>query len=112
MGVYGAGNYGRFYSFYCFSFSYKEMNLTDLPPEVLVTIFLYLRTKFVLNTVTRVCKLFYHIITPEATWKTRFGKIWPRRLTNNDSDCILPRLVYQLLLCAVDHSHQPVRTIM
>ncbi len=69
------------------------MNLTDLPPEVLVTIFLYLRTKFVLNTVTRVCKLFYHIITPEATWKTRFGKIWPRRLTNNDSDCILPRLV-------------------
>ena len=67
------------------------MNLTELPPEVLVTIFLYLRTKFVLKTVTRVCKLFYHIITPEAAWKTRFGKIWPKRLANCDLDPILPR---------------------
>ncbi|XP_028404732.1 F-box/WD repeat-containing protein 9-like [Dendronephthya gigantea] len=67
------------------------MNLIDLPPEVLLTIFLYLRTKFVLNTVACVCKLFYYIITPETTWKTRFGKIWPKRVTNSDSGYISPR---------------------
>ena len=74
------------------------MNLTDLPPEVLLLIFLNLKTKFVLNTVTCVCKLFYHIITPKATWKTRFGKIWPKRLTNNDLEMIIPRLVLILFL--------------
>lgn len=69
------------------------MNLIDLPPEVLLTIFLHLKTKFVLKTVACVCKLFYHIIIPETTWKTRFGKIWPKRVANSDSGCILPRLV-------------------
>ena len=69
------------------------MNLTDLPPEVLLLIFLNLKTKFVLSSVTRVCKLFYHIITPKATWKTRFGKIWPKRSTNCDLNGIIPRLV-------------------
>ena len=69
------------------------MNLTDLPPEVLLLIFLNLKTKFVLSSVTCVCKLFYHIITPKATWKTRFGKIWPKRSTNCDLNGIIPRLV-------------------
>jgi hypothetical protein len=80
------------------------MNLNELPPEVLVTIFLYLRTKFVLNTVTCVCKLFYNIITPESTWKTRFSKIWPRRFANYDLDGILPRLVCDHFFVHSDHS--------
>ena len=74
------------------------MNLTDLPPEVLLTIFLYLRSKFVLTTITCVCKLFYYIITPGATWKIRFGKIWPKRITNNDLDCMSLRLVVVLII--------------
>ena len=64
------------------------MNITDLPPEVVLTIFLHLKTKFVLSTLTQVCKLFYHLITPDSTWKTRFWKLWPDKTTNNDSQYI------------------------
>ena len=66
----------------------QEMNITDLPPEVVLTIFLHLKTKFVLSTLTQVCKLFYHLITPDSTWKTRFWKLWPDKTTNNDSQYI------------------------
>lgn len=69
----------------------EEMNLTELPPELLLTVFLHLKTKFLLHTVASVCKLFYNLLTPEATWKSRFGKIWPKRAKDNESDCIYPR---------------------
>ena len=64
------------------------MNLTDLPPEVLLSVFLYLKTKFVLTTLTKVCKLFYSLIKSESTWKARFWKLWPNRTTNGDSHFI------------------------
>ncbi|XP_046851957.1 F-box/WD repeat-containing protein 9-like [Xenia sp. Carnegie-2017] len=68
------------------------MNLTDLPPELLLSIFYFLRTRIVLTKVACVCKLFYHLVSTEAIWKIRFTKSWPTRIkTHNDFRHISPR---------------------
>lgn len=69
-------------------------SLKTLPPELILVIFSYLDARFTLRVMTCVCKLFYNLLLPESTWKTRFGKQWPRKDNREDYDYI-SRLVLQ-----------------
>ena len=72
-------------------------SLVMLPPELILVIFSYLDTRFTLRVMTCVCRLFYNLLLPESSWKTRFGKQWPRRDNREDYDYISRFL--QLLSC-------------
>ena len=54
-------------------------NLVDLPPELLLVIFSFLEARFTLRVLPSVCQLFYELMSPESSWKTRFAKKWPHR---------------------------------
>lgn len=69
-------------------------SLKTLPPELILVIFSYLDARFTLRVMTCVCKLFYNLLLPESTWKTRFGKQWPRKDNREDYDYI-SRFVFQ-----------------
>ena len=62
--------------------------LATLPPEIILVIFSYLDARFTLKVLTRVCKLFYKLLSPESSWKTRFGKQWPNRDNREDYDYV------------------------
>lgn len=63
-------------------------SLVTLPPELILVIFSYLDARFTLRVMTCVCRLFYNLLLPESSWKTRFGKRWPRRDNREDYDYI------------------------
>ena len=63
-------------------------SLKTLPPELILVIFSYLDARFTLRVMTCVCRLFYNLLLPESSWKTRFGKRWPRRDNREDYDYI------------------------
>ncbi|XP_074611299.1 F-box/WD repeat-containing protein 9-like [Acropora palmata] len=63
-------------------------SLKTLPPELILVIFSYLDARFTLRVMTCVCKLFYNLLVPESTWKTRFGKQWPQKDNREDYDYI------------------------
>jgi len=59
-------------------------SLTTLPPELILVIFSYLDARFTLQVLTGVCRLFHDLLLPESSWKTRFGKRWPKRDNKED----------------------------
>ena len=63
-------------------------SFVTLPPELILVIFSYLDARFTLRVMTCVCRLFYNLLSPESSWKTRFGKRWPRRDNREDYDFI------------------------
>jgi hypothetical protein len=68
--------------------SSSNRNLTDLPPELILLIFSYLNARFSLQVLCQVCKNFNDLLSPEATWKTRFGLAWPGRDRKEDYDYV------------------------
>lgn len=64
----------------------NSLSLATLPPELILVIFSYLDARFALNILTGVCKLFHYLLSPESSWKTRFGKRWPQRDKREDYD--------------------------
>ena len=71
----------------------NQLSLSTLPPELILVIFSYLDARFTLRVLPRVCRLFYNLLSPESSWKTRFGKRWPHRDRREDYDYI-SRFVY------------------
>lgn len=67
----------------------NERTLVDLPPELILLIFSHIEARFTLTVLCRVCKLINHLLSSEATWKTRFGKTWPKRDRKEDYDYII-----------------------
>ena len=68
--------------------SKNPWSIVTLPPELILVIFSYLDARFTLRVLTCVCRLFYNLLSPESSWKTRFGKQWPRRDNREDYDYI------------------------
>lgn len=52
--------------------------LDSLPPEIILHVFSYLPAKFVINVLSKVCKLFEDIIENDTTWKMRIFERWPK----------------------------------
>ena len=76
------------------------ITLTSLPPELVLLIFSYLDARFTLKVVCCVCKLFYHLLETESSWKSRFSKRWPAR--DNSADySYLSRSVSCLMIISV-----------
>lgn len=71
-------------------------SLATLPPELLLVIFSYLDARFTLRVLTCVCRLFHNLLSPESSWKTRFGKRWPKRDKREDYDYV-SRFVFLML---------------
>lgn len=67
---------------------WNSLSLAGLPPELILVIFSYLDARFALSVLTGVCKLFHHLLSPESSWKTRFGKRWPQRDKREDYDYV------------------------
>lgn len=55
------------------------IRLDTLPPELILHIFSFLRAKFVISVVSRVCGLFKDLIENDTTWKMRILRRWPKR---------------------------------
>ena len=66
----------------------NHLSLATLPPELILVIFSYLDARFTLGVLTCVCRLFHNLLSPESSWKTRFGKRWPQRDRREDYDYI------------------------
>ena len=71
----------------------NHLSLVTLPPELILVIFSYLDARFTLRVLTCVCRLFHDLLSPESSWKTRFGRRWPQRDKKEDFDYI-SRFVY------------------
>lgn len=71
----------------------NSLSLATLPPELILVIFSYLDARFTLRVLTCVCRLFCNLLSPESSWKTRFGKRWPQRDKREDYDYV-SRSVY------------------
>ncbi|XP_077981974.1 F-box/WD repeat-containing protein 9-like [Glandiceps talaboti] len=56
-----------------------HLHLLDLPPEVLLHMSTFLESRFVVKTLTLVCKVFQRLFSQESTWKIRISKRWPKR---------------------------------
>ncbi|XP_013409550.1 F-box/WD repeat-containing protein 9 [Lingula anatina] len=57
----------------------QPISLDTLPPELFLCICDYLDAKFVIKTLSLVCKAFHSTISDDSTWKIRIGKRWPKR---------------------------------
>ena len=79
----------------------NHLSLATLPPELILVIFSYLDARFTLCVLARVCRLFHNLLSPESSWKTRFGKQWPNRDRREDYDYI-SRFVYIPMLIKLD----------
>lgn len=66
----------------------NHLSLATLPPELILVIFSYLDARFTLRVLACVCRLFHNLLSPESSWKTRFGKQWPNRDRRGDYDYI------------------------
>ena len=77
----------------------NHLSLATLPPELILVIFSYLDARFTLQVLTCVCRLFHNLLSPESSWKTRFGKRWPQRDRREDYEYI-SRLVRSCILKA------------
>ncbi|KAJ7386399.1 F-box/WD repeat-containing protein 9 [Desmophyllum pertusum] len=66
----------------------NPLSLAALPPELILVIFSYLEAQFTLRVLTCVCRLFHNLLSPESSWKTRFGKRWPQRDKREDFDYV------------------------
>ena len=66
----------------------NHLSLMTLPPELILVIFSYLDARFTLRVLTCVCRLFHNLLSPESSWKTRFGKTWPQRDKREDFDYV------------------------
>ncbi|PFX16947.1 F-box/WD repeat-containing protein 9-like isoform X1 [Stylophora pistillata] len=66
----------------------NSLSLVTLPPELILVIFSFLDARFALSVLTGVCRLFHHLLSPESSWKTRFGKRWRQRDKREDYDYV------------------------
>lgn len=55
------------------------LHLTLLPYEVILHIFSFLDAKFMICTVSKVCRKFHHLINDVNFWKARIRKRWPNK---------------------------------
>ncbi|XP_074643141.1 F-box/WD repeat-containing protein 9-like [Tubulanus polymorphus] len=56
-----------------------EVDLLNLPPEIFLHICSYLNAKFILTTLTVVCKSLHALLSDASTWKIRLTKRWMQR---------------------------------
>ena len=52
------------------------LNILDLPPEMLLRIFVHIDIRTIFKTVILTCKSFYEILSEEDIWKTLFCLKW------------------------------------
>jgi hypothetical protein len=57
----------------------RSLFLELLPPEIFLKICSYLHAKFVIGTLTRVCRQFRDLLVDDATWKIRIAKRYPKK---------------------------------
>lgn len=76
----------------------NSWSLVTLPPELILVVFSYLDARFTLRVLTCVCRLFCNLLSPESSWKTRFGKQWPRRDNREDYNYISRFVPFSVVL--------------
>jgi len=67
----------------------QRRKLMELPPELILLIFSYINARLTLTVLCQVCKFFNQLLSSEATWKTRFGKRWPKRDKKEDYNYVI-----------------------
>lgn len=67
----------------------NSFTLMELPPELILLIFSFIEARFTMTVLFRVCKFFNQLLLSEASWKTRFGKRWPKRDRKEDYEYVI-----------------------
>ena len=64
------------YVMYETDFHESTLNILDLPPEMLLRIFVHIDVRAIFKTVILVCKRFHEILSEKDIWKTLFNLKW------------------------------------
>ncbi|XP_020906927.1 F-box/WD repeat-containing protein 9 [Exaiptasia diaphana] len=67
----------------------SSFTLMELPPELILFTFSFIEARFAMTVLCQVCKFFNQLLSSEASWKTRFGKRWPKRDRKEDYDYVI-----------------------
>ena len=59
--------------------SYCDLTLDTLPSEIFLHICSFLDARFVIHTLSKVCRSFHYLIMDDKFWKVRIAKRWPRK---------------------------------
>ena len=59
--------------------SYVELSLDTLPSELFLHICSFIDAKFVIRTLSKVCKAFHTLIMDNTFWKVRIARRWPKK---------------------------------
>ena len=59
--------------------SYSDLTLDTLPSEIFLHMCSFLDARFVIHTLSKVCRSFHDLIMNDKFWKVRIAKRWPRK---------------------------------
>ena len=59
--------------------SYSDLTLDTLPSEIFLHMCSFLNARFVIHTLSKVCRSFYYLIMDHKFWKVLIAKRWPRK---------------------------------
>lgn len=62
----------------------SELNVLELPPEILLKIFCFIDVRTLYGIVILTCKHFHDVLTGEGIWKTLFAMKWKEHSVVND----------------------------
>ena len=59
--------------------SCSDLTLDTLPSEIFLHMCSFLDARFVIHTLSKVCRSFHYLIMDDKFWKIRIAKRWPRK---------------------------------
>ena len=59
--------------------SCSDLTLDTLPSEIFLHMCSFLDARFVIHTLSQVCRSFHYLIMDDKFWKVRIAKRWPRK---------------------------------
>lgn len=68
--------------------SFLGLNILDLPPEILLRIFIHIDIRTIFKTVILTCKRFHEILSEEDIWKTFFYLKWQNTKLARDHEYV------------------------
>ncbi len=71
----------------------EAITLEVLPAEIFLHICSFIDAKFVIHSLSQVCKYFNSLINDDVFWKIRIGKRWPKKYPAIPGMCTQANLV-------------------